>query len=127
MEKNHGKISLQPSSYRQVEYRHSFTRIDCPGRGVGFECDKNGNISEKHLTYFNECLKDPNLRDNGIKEISWMVYKKGKIQCECGSLIELYSYWANSCTNPKCNNEYDADGGLLVPREFWGEETGEVF
>lgn len=44
------------------------------------------------------------------------------IDCTCGLELELLPLMTNSCS---CGREYNWAGQLLVPREQWGEETGE--
>lgn len=48
-----------------------------------------------------------------------------KVVCYCGEDVYLDSMWANACD--ECGQEYNGFGQALAPREFWGEETGEVF
>ena len=48
-----------------------------------------------------------------------------EVRCGCGNEIELWDSWANACNN--CGKEYNGSGQELSTREFWGEETGEVF
>ena len=46
------------------------------------------------------------------------------VDCDCGCEVYCYSSWSNEC---ECGTEYNGGGQRLAPREFWGEETGEVF
>jgi hypothetical protein len=44
------------------------------------------------------------------------------IRCGCGSKLDCRSF-TNTC---KCGRDYNFAGDELAPREFWGEETGEL-
>jgi hypothetical protein len=46
------------------------------------------------------------------------------VRCGCGARVECHSHWASACA---CGAEYDRDGWRLMPRECWGEDTGERF
>jgi hypothetical protein len=47
------------------------------------------------------------------------------VTCGCGTEVWCYNSWANDCDG--CGTEYNGSGQRLAPREFWGEETGEIF
>lgn len=115
----------RPSRKKRTRYFQNFSYLSCPYRGFSFECDQDGNVPHEKQKDFKQALEDKELLYKGIEEDSWYVYSLGAIECHCGASLALYSYWANSCT--ECEREYDDSGGLLAPREFWGEETGEVF
>ena len=63
---------------------------------------------------------------SGDAEVKLYHYEKeikvnAKVMC-CGEWLELYRF-TNTCY--KCGSDYNTAGNLLVPRHFWGEETGE--
>ena len=115
----------KPSETTKTRYYHQFVFKNCRYRGFSFDCDKDGNVPEKNQDGFRECREDKSLLYEGLKKDSWIAYDLGTIECICGATLELYSYWTNECL--KCGELYDDSGGLLAPREFWGEETGEIF
>lgn len=43
------------------------------------------------------------------------------IECACGEVIEIWDVSDHLCI---CGREYDANGKLLSPRRFWGNEKG---
>lgn len=54
----------------------------------------------------------------------WPSRRVPVVRCRCSARIECHSTWSNACA---CGAEYDADGWRLMPRECWGEDTGERF
>lgn len=44
------------------------------------------------------------------------------IRCDCGARLEC-QHFTNTCS---CGRDYNFAGTQLGPREFWGEETGEL-
>ncbi|WP_306010093.1 hypothetical protein [Bacillus sp. MMSF_3328] len=53
----------------------------------------------------------------------WEHYHKAKtlVKCECGDVVECLQF-TNTC---RCGRDFNFNGEILVPREQWGEETGE--
>ena len=110
----------------KTTYFRQFVRKDNPSLDIRLNSDENGNIPPKEHELLSECLEDPSLIDLGLKSYTRGYWTTGIIRCcVCHEEIHLFSHWANQC--PSCESEYDGSGGLLAPRCFWGEETGEVF
>lgn len=110
-----------------VRYSRSFSWVDDPGAGFGFDCDEHGNVlteqfSPEALDNLAKCLSGEfNVTDDGIEKYEWSYTQPAIGRCSCGSEVELYGF-TNSCS---CGRDYNSSGQLLAPRSQWGEETGE--
>ncbi len=96
--------------------------------GYSFDSDEAGNVDAEKLNEvaranFDRMSAGDWPRSVRRFESHWR--EPAVIRCDCGTHLELYSSWANSCQ--RCGREYNGSGQLLAPRSQWGEETGERF
>lgn len=93
------------------------------------------------MASIHECCKDCNMVNFSISDYPCSmctIQLNGKgsrfkkipktITCTCGKvLVQGSGYFATDYKCSECNSEYNSSGHKLVPRNQWGEETGEHF
>jgi hypothetical protein len=122
------RIISEPVDRESVEFSLFFENPESKGSGYSFDSDEAGNVDAEKLNEvaranFERMLAGDWPRDVRRFESHWR--EPAVIECDCGTHLELYSSWANSCQ--RCGREYNGSGQLLAPRSQWGEETGERF
>ena len=115
--------------HTELTYWREFTFRGSDHAGFGFPCDAVGNVDrvalpERARANLDRCLSsDLDVVDRGVRVEERRWTDPAVIRCRCGRAeVELASF-TNSCAG--CGRDYNSDGSLLVPREQWGEETGE--
>ena len=109
-----------------LSYGYNFNCLDCPGAGLSFPCDKDGNI-------FMADLVEAGINNlNHAKANIGVLYDKPHVQqyvnrytehaegtCKCGKTVVLSDSLDNECEN--CHRIYNLCGQELKPRDQWEE------
>ena len=105
-------------------YEYYFASKTIPGAGLGFDCDKDGNIfldrlQPAALANLEIGQAGVEYTDMGVRDVSYNYYQPAVIRCSCGRELPLSDCMTNSC---ECGLEYNGGGQLLAPRSQWGDE-----
>jgi hypothetical protein len=114
-----------------VSYRHVFDYVDRENCGFSFDCDKDGNLIKVQydvvVSAYLKCktgvVDGKQVIDKGIQAREWHRFHPPIGRCQCGVELSLDRF-TNTC---ECGRDYNTAGQELVPREQWGEETGETY
>lgn len=124
------KIIKQRISKLVTNYQLSFQAIGySKGTGLGFECDKDGNVDLTKLQPAGLANYHIGMRGEGYEKPEVVEFTNRFVECAigkcdaCGRHVHL-SHSDNDCD---CGAIYNLFGQRLAPREQWGEETGESF
>lgn len=122
---------LQPAAWvESVSYQLVFEYIDDPRCGFTFPCGPQGQVeplTDVAARNYEKCLANSHDRPVAWKGVvpSHRRYRvPARIECGCGSPLELSDAMTNECT---CGRLYNGSGQELCHPRLWGEETGEQF
>ncbi len=112
-----------------ISYSLEFEWNDCPGAGIGFDCDKDGNITFNKMNQaarenLNACIcGEYNVRFTGVRKSEHRYMEPAVGTCNvCEEEVYLEGF-TNTCG--RCGTDYNQSGQQLASRSQWGEETGE--
>lgn len=109
-----------------VEYQRVFDRVDCPGAGWSFDCDKSGRVRTEDLQpaareAFERCSnRTYDVIDRGVQDMSHSYWQPASVRCDCYSRLWLEDAMYNVCE--KCGLAVNGSGQRLRPIEEWEPE-----